>query len=297
MKIRTAGTLERRKRRVAYLFIFPSVVILTVFFSAPLIAGAFLSLFRYDGARAVFIGLYNWKYIFTEPLALKSLKATAIYTAVFVPTVTVFSLGIAVALNQGWFKGRVFFRTIYFIPVVISLIVVGLLWQWVLHPMFGLLNYALHNLGLPRLNLLGSSHTALYAVAGIAVWQGMGFYMVIFLAGLQGIPQMYYEAATIDGASKWNSFLHITLPLLSPTIAFVTIMAVITSFHAFQLIYVITMGGPADSTRVLVFHVWHTAFQRARFGYASALSMLLFLIMMVVTLIQLWYYRKRMVRF
>ena len=178
------------------------------------------------------------------------------------------------------------FRLLYYLPVVTPLSIAAVIWQWIYHPQMGLLNAALSTFGVAPRNWLGDPKIAMFSVIIVAIWAGLGYKMVIFLAALQGIPESYYEAAMIDGANKLDLFRHITLPLLRPTTLYVFITSLISSFQVFGLVNVLTGGGPLDATNVLVMHIYRRAFSDYQFGEASAMSFVLFAIILVFTLVQ-----------
>jgi multiple sugar transport system permease protein len=227
-------------------------------------------------------------------MALLTLKRTAYYVVLTLPVGLALALAIALALHGKWFKGRSFARALYFLPNVTSLAAVAFVWQWLLNPEYGLFNAALKGMGLPTLGWLSDPVLAMPSVAGVSIWQGLGFTVLIYLSGLRGIPEEVYEAAKLDGASSWPTFRHITWPLLTPTTMFLTIMGVIGGFQVFQSVYIMTGGGPLDSTRVYLFYLWQTAFQNLEFGYASALAVLLFGLVMLLTIAQWAFYGRRL---
>jgi multiple sugar transport system permease protein len=203
-----------------------------------------------------------------------------------VPAGTVISLILANILNQK-IRGTTFYRTAYFLPVVSSSIAVALVWAWVFNPDFGLVNEILSTFGLPRLKWLASSTWALPAIVIVSVWRGLGPSTVIFLAGLQGIPEELYDAAKIDGANARQLFRHITIPMLSPTTFFVIVVSIIGSFQVFDLVFMMTQGGPGRATLVLVYYIYQHAFRWFGMGYAASIAFVLFIVIFVLTLIQL----------
>jgi ABC-type sugar transport system permease subunit len=220
-----------------------------------------------------------------------AMKNTVVYL-IQIPIGMVISLGLALALNRK-IRGIRFLRTIYYMPAVTSMVVVSLMWQWIYNKDFGVLNYFLSFLGLGPYGWLQSTKMALPSIMLMAIWLGLGSRMLLFLAGLQSIPEEYYEAAEVDGADAWNRFWHITLPLLAPTTFFVLVTSIIGSFQVFTPVYVLTGGGPAGSTDVAVHRIYFEAWQNLRFGYASAETWILFAILFVLTLIQFRYFGRR----
>ena len=231
-----------------------------------------------------FIGLENFIGQFNNPVFWKALWNTVLYTILYIPIGISLSLLLAIALNK--IKGKEFYRVLFFMPVVTSSVSVGVIWMWILNGDFGILNQFLANFGINGPQWLTDTSLVMVSIALLSVWWQLGFNMVIFLAGLQGISTSYYEAAEIDGASKFQKFKHITLPLISPTTFFVTIMAIISSFQMFDQALVITGGGPAKASYTLVFHIYETAFMNFRMGEGSAAAMILFVIILIFTLIQ-----------
>ena len=286
---------SRSNEKVGYLFILPSLVHLIAFLLIPLVFSFFLS-FR-DWSRpsfqdAPYIGLENYSFLMGDRRFWQAMGNSAYYTALSVPLGMAFSLAIAVVMNQK-LKGVNFFRTLFFMPVVSSWVAVSIIWLTLLDPNVGIVNYVLGWFGIPSINWLGDPRSAMPAIVLISIWKSAGFNMVIWLAGLQAIPQELYEAAAIDGANRWRQFRHITLPLLAPTSFFLAVTGVIGALQVFTPVYVITRGGPLDSTNTAVYHIYRRAFQEFDFGYASAQSWVLFAIIFLVTVIQVAYRRSR----
>jgi multiple sugar transport system permease protein len=258
-----------------------------------LVAGLFISFTNWDMLSSPrIVGLSNYVQLVQDPFVWLSLKNTLYYSALTIPGIIITSLALALAVNRAVFVSKVY-RTMFFIPVVSSMVAVALMWKWVYNEQFGLLNWLLSQLGLSGLGWLSDPSLAMLSVALVAVWKSMGYYMVLFLAGLQGIPEHLYEAATIDGAGPWRRFWSITLPLLSPTMFFVVIISVIGSFQVFDQVYVMTQGGPGNSTLVFNYYLYQNAFEFFRMGYASALAYVLFALIFVVTLLQVKFINKR----
>jgi multiple sugar transport system permease protein len=271
----------------ALLFLAPTFLGLSIVLGSVL-GGLVISLTQWDILTPPkWAGLGNYIKMFTDDeLFIKSLRNTFYFTVGVVPTGTILSLLAAVVMNQP-LKGRSIFRTVYFLPTVCSGIAVALLWGWLYNSQYGLINSALRSIGLPKVSWLGNGRTAMPAVMIMAVWSGLGYNMLLFLAGLQGIPQEYYEAARMDGASRLQLFRHITLPLLSPTTFFVVVLSIIGSFQVFEATYVMTGGGPNYATYTMVLLIFNQGFQWFRMGYASALAYILFAIILAFTIMQL----------
>jgi ABC-type sugar transport system permease subunit/ABC-type glycerol-3-phosphate transport system substrate-binding protein len=282
----TAAGKGRKTMGTALTFLAPSLLHLVVFVFTPIIFSAYLSTHRWDivVADKPFVGLENFKEMSGDPAFWNALKNTLLFT-LNVPIAMSISLGLALMMHTRltWIG---FLRTIYFLPSVTSFVAVALVWMWIYHPSFGVANFLLGLFGIPPLQWLNSPQTAMISVMIFGIWLGLGYQMVIFLAGLQGIPQEFYEAARIDGASRWQLFRRITFPLLKPTTFFILVTSMIGSFQVFTSIYVMTAGGPVQSTDVIVYHIYQAAWEQLRMGYASALSWVLFVIIMVATWIQ-----------
>jgi multiple sugar transport system permease protein len=286
---------SRSNERVGYLFILPSLIHIIAFMFIPLIFSFFLS-FR-DWTRPAFtdapyVGLRNYEFLMGDRRFWQAMGNSIYYTALAVPLGMAFSLAIALVMNQK-LRGVYFFRTLFFMPVVSSWVAVSIIWLTLLDPSVGIVNYVLGWFGIAPINWLGDTRSAMPSIVLIAIWKSAGFNMVIWLAGLQAIPQELYEAASIDGANRWQSFRFLTLPLLAPTSFFLAVTGVIGSLQVFTPIYVLTRGGPLDSTNTAVYHIYRRAFQEFDFGYASAQSWVLFSVILVATLIQLYYIRRR----
>ena len=233
-----------------------------------------------------FIGLRNFSIMIHDSSFLITLANTLTFTFGSLPFTIVLALAFAVILNQG-LKGKSVFRAIFFFPYIASVVACAITWQLLFHPGAGPVNSILIAMGIktpPR--WLSSTNTAMISVIMVYVWQVAGYYMVMFLAGLQTIPDSLYESADIDGANNFRKLFNITIPMLSPTFFLVIIIFIINSFKVFTLIYVMTDGGPGRATSVLVFYVYQQAFERSRFGYASAMSLILFVIMLAITIFQ-----------
>lgn len=270
-----------------YLFILPNFVGFFVFLIIPIFMGLYISLTNYDGFKKMdFVGLQNYIDMFSDCYFLVSLKNNVVYTLVTVPITIICSLLLAVAVNSVK-KCSGVFKTIFFFPYITSMVAVGIIWSLLLNPTSGPVNGFLMSIGVtdPPGWLL-STTWALPAVMMVSIWKMSGYYMIIFLGGLQGISKQLYEAAEIDGAGRMKKFFNITLPLLSPTTFMVVILQIIGSFQVFDLISIMTEGGPGRSTNVLVYRIYQEGFKYAHFGYASAEAYFLFAIILIVTGIQ-----------
>lgn len=283
------GRKRRRRRQdmVGYSFILPNFLGFFAFTLIPVFFSFGLSFCEWDSAHPIsFVGMENFKRLLTDQTFHISLKNTLFYTVWTVPLTIVLSLGMALLLNQE-IKGRVVFRSIFFFPYVASLVAICVVWNMLFNPDMGPVNCLLSALGVKELpRWTASVKWALPTVIGLSVWKGAGYYMIVYLAALQGVSREIYEAAVVDGAGGVKRFFAITLPMLTPTTFFVTMMLVISSFRVFDTIYIMTGGGPGRATNVLVYDIYNTAFVKFQFGYASAISMVLFLLVLIITLIQ-----------
>lgn len=274
--------MSRRHREwlAAGLFLAPDAIGLLVFVGIPMVLSVVLSLYQVSGFGSYeFVGLGNYRRMLDDPLFWDSLRTTGLYVLVTVPTLFAVSLGLGLLMKQK-LPGVGLFRTLFFLPYVISLVVVALLWKFMFDDQVGVVNKSLHALGFDGASWLGDPAIALYSVIAVFVWVMMGYYMLIFLAGLQEIPQEYYEAARIDGAGPWTRFRMITWPLLRPTSFFVLVMSTVAAVTGgFELIFVLTEGGPANSTSLAVYYIYQQAFVFGEYGYAAAMGTVLVLLM------------------
>ena len=269
----------------AILFLLPNFIGFAMFLIGPAIGAFFIALTEWRLLDdPTFVGLQNFRDLLGDARFWTTLRNTAYFVFVRVPANTVISLLLAVFLNQK-IKGRNVFRGVMFLPVVISIVAVAVLWRPLVESR-GLLNHALASVGLSPIPWITSTRYAMPTVIMIAVWQQIGYFMVIFLAGLQAIPTMYYESARIDGASAVQQFRHITLPLVSPTTFFVVVVMMIFSFQIFDLTTVLTGGGPRNATNTLVMYIYQSGFQNFRMGYGSAIAFVLFMIVFLLTVVQ-----------
>jgi multiple sugar transport system permease protein len=280
-------SLARREELIAYLFILPSFAGFVVFLIVPMAASLGISLYDWELlVQPHFIGLDNFKNLLSDTVFRQVLINTAYYTLGLVPLNIVVSLGLALWLNTR-LRFRNVYRLAFFVPVVTVTVAVALIWKWLYDPFAGLIDELLRLVGVQGPSWLSDPHWAMPALILMSVWKGFGYNMVLFLAGLQGIPSTMYEAATIDGASPWQRFWRITLPLLSPTMFFAVVMTVISSFQVFDQAYVMTGGGPANATNTIVLYIYQNGFQFFRMGYASAIAWVLFALIFIITLVQL----------
>jgi len=278
----------------ALLYLGPSLILFVVFVFYPLLRSFRLSLHLTDllGAEKTFVGWRQYIDIFTAGNFGHNLWLTLVFTIYTVIPGIIISLGLAYIAN--WrLKGIRFFRTAFSSPLVIAVASASMIWMLLYNPSAGIINYFLSKLGLPGGNWLADPRLALASVSAVAVWRGLGFNTIVLLSGLQSIPEELYESARIDGAGPWRLFWNITLPLLSPSLFFVLIVSVISSLQAFGEINILTHGGPAESTTVVVYSIYREAFFNFNFGFASAEAIVLFAIILTLTLFQFWVLEKR----
>ncbi|MCH3917134.1 MAG: sugar ABC transporter permease [Spirochaetia bacterium] len=275
-----------------WLFLLPTVIGLLVFRAIPVGAAFYLGFTRWSLLNnPVFIGLRNYKEAFASATFFKVVTNTVVFSLIYVVGVMVVSLAFALLINRK-LKGINFFRAALYLPVITSAVAVGIVWNWILGPQYGILNIILTKLGITPPYWLGDPRLALLSVSVVQVWKMAGYYMILFLAGLQNMPHEVLEAATVDGAKPFQKFFHVTLPLLSPTTFFVLTVAIIDSFHNFELIYTMTKGGPQNATDTLVYDVYLNGFVNYRNGYASAVAFVLLIFVGVLTLMNFYIKKK-----
>ncbi|MBC8076722.1 MAG: sugar ABC transporter permease [Chloroflexales bacterium] len=287
MRSRSRTSIARRL--APYLWLAPALGIYSVFKLVPLLGGIWLALLRWDGiAPPVFVGLLNFRRMLTDERLGPALLHNVQYAVGTVAGKIVLALFLALLLN-GALRGRGFYRTTLFLPVVMSFVVVGILWSWLFNDQFGLINNLLRAIGLGALapDWLGDTRIALVSLMLVDIWKWYGFHMVIFLAGLQTIPQELYEAARVDGASRWRQFTAVTLPLLQPVMLVNVTLSLMGGFNVFDIPYVMTEGGPANATNVLALHTYIQAFKFNRLGYGAALSYALLVLVTLIALVQI----------
>jgi multiple sugar transport system permease protein len=286
---------ELVEQRYSYLFIAPAVILFSIFVFIPVVSSFFLSFTRYNALSAPkWIGLDNYYQIFSkDPRFWKALGNTVVYVIGVVPIGISISLLLAVAIDQK-IKFKNFYKAIFFMPVVTSVVAVSVIWKWLFAgEKYGLINYWLLKIGINPVDWLMSPTWTLPAIMIMSIWAGLGYNMILLLAGLQTIPQTLYEAAEIDGAGTWHKFWRITLPLLRPTLLFVVSMSVINSFQLFEQVYIMTsgtgegVGGVLDCALSLVAYLYEKGFQRFEMGYASAIAYILFAIILSATLVNM----------
>ncbi|MBB6671854.1 carbohydrate ABC transporter permease [Cohnella nanjingensis] len=276
------------QEKTALYFLLPSFLVLGLFVFWPIINSFILSFYNWNLFDVVhpFVGLDNYRMLMQDERFWNSVYQTGYYTLLSVPIGIVLSLLLAVLIKLP-LRGMTFFKAIYFLPVISSFAVIAIIWSFLLDPDIGLLSYYLHEWGIPVKDWLRNPDWAMPAVIMVAVWKNIGFNMVIFLAGLQEIPESVYEASKLDGAGPVRRFWSVTLPMLRHTLLFVVIISVISSFQVFDQVYVMTRGGPVFKTETIVYFIYHYGFEELDMGYASSASALLFVVVLLITLLQL----------
>lgn len=285
--------LSASQETAAWIFLAPALPLIAVFFVLPVAGGLLLSFTDFDiyaigdPGSARFVGLRNYASLLASPDFWIALRNTAYFALVGGPLSVLVALGAALLVNAPLARFKGFFRTIYFTPFVTTLVAVAVVWRYVFHHQYGLLNYALGAVGLGPIDWLGDPHWAMPAIIIVAVWRNFGYGMLVFVAGLQSIPEELYEAAELDGAGPWRRFVHVTLPSLRPTLLFVGIITMIGFFQLFAEPYVMTQGGPLRSTASVVLLMYEEGFRWWRMGYAAAIAFILFAVILAATLVQL----------
>lgn len=269
-----------------YFMLLPTIVIFTMFLFWPAINGIWISLHRWDGLNdMVFIGLNNFERLMTDRQFIRAFRSTLTFAAITVPSIYIVSLGLALMLTQK-IKASGLFRAIFYWPTMISSIIVGLAWRFLLGESFGLINFLLTTMGLEPIRWLTDARMAMFTVIFVTTWSLAGYYMVMLIAGLKSISETYYEAADIDGASFWQQFFYITFPLLKPMTLLVLVLSTVTVVRSYPLILALTGGGPAGSTRFMVQMIQQTGFSSLEMGYASAMAVVLFVLLAILTIVQ-----------
>lgn len=267
----------------------------SLFFIFPISNAFNLSLRIYNLAmpKHPFIGLGNFRALFSDRIFLISLRNTFKLVGLIVPTTIILGLLVAIGINSELIKQKSFFRVAYFIPSISMSAAIAYVWMFIYQPSGGILNIFLKSIGFSKKNFLGDFSLVLPSLALVGIWQGVGFNVILFLAGLQAIPDIYYEAATIDGAGKWKLFWHITLPLLLPSFLFVSVTTTIQAFQLFTTVFIMTGGGPANSSTVIVLQLYREAFRSLRMGYAATIGVFLLGIIFIFSLLQLKVLQKK----
>jgi multiple sugar transport system permease protein len=285
-----------RREWTAYLFLAPGMILFSVFTVFALAFTIYLTFHEWEiiSVDKPYVGLQNYKELIHDKRFIQSVINTFYFSGAVIPLQMGIGLGIALLLNTG-LRGRVLFRTLYYLPCVTPFVVSAIVWKWFYNGDFGIFNFYLLKTGLidAPLSFLSDQNLAMPSVIVMSVWGGIGFTMVVYLAGLQAIPEELYEAAKVDGAGPLSRFRHITFPMLRPTTLFLAVIGIIFAFQQFTQIFVMTRGGPVDKTTTMLFYVYQSAFQFFEMGYASTLAFVLFLMLLVFTVLQLRFYRQQ----
>ena len=277
--------LERSRNRWGIVFILPQLISLVCLGMIPIVIAFVLSFFDWNGfSSPVFTGFQNFKAVFTDPDTAIAIKNTLLYSVIYVPCSIVLSLGLAILLNKAW--GKMFYRAVFFLPQIVTSVGIAVVWSWIYQPQFGILNMILKFFGIQGKEWLRDPSTAMGAVIVMSIWWGLGYNIVLFLAGLQNVPRTYVDAAKIDGANERQVFFNITVPLISPTTLLVTITTMINAFQVFDQMFLLTSGGPAKKTYTMAIHIYQTAFKSYELGKASTAALLLFFVVVAVSVIQ-----------
>ena len=290
---RTAASVQRRSRllrhesRMAYAFISPAMLLFLIFTLLPAVFALFLSFTNYDILSPIkWVGLANYERLLTDELFRRGVLNVAYYAMLYVPLMIALSLSLGLALNRKR-PGMTLFRTLFYLPAVTSSIAAATVWTWMFQKDYGVVNQALDVFGIRGPNWLASSDSAMYAIVIVTLWQGLGSNIIIYLAGLSGLPAFLYEAAALDGANPWQQFRYITIPALRTTTFFVVFMSLIGAFQLFDQAYVMTQGGPGYATTTAVYQIYSNGFTQLRMGYASAQAFVLAVAILCVSLISM----------
>jgi multiple sugar transport system permease protein len=296
---RSSLRIPAEANTAAWFFLAPALILIGIFFFLPVAASLLLSVTDFDiygianPANTRFVGLTNYSKLLHTPDFWNALKNTFYFAFVGGPLTIAVSMGAALLLNSKLVRFKGFFRTLYFTPFVTTLVAVAIVWRYLYHTRYGLFNYGLSKIGIAPIDWLGDPHWAMPAIILMAVWKSFGYNMLIFIAGLQAIPEELYDAAEIDGASGWRRFWSITLPMLAPTLVFISVITMIGYFQLFAEPYVMTQGGPLRSTTSVVLLMYEEGFRWWRMGYAAAIAFVLFVVILIATLLQFRLQKER----
>lgn len=281
------------KNYIPYLFLLPAAVILGVFFFIPFFQTIFLSFQDYSSNiyNPQFIGLQNYFKLFHSPIFYKVMFNTFMYLVLAVPVLVILPLFLAILLNNK-IRGITLYKILIYLPVIVSIVVAAIAFKW-LYAQEGILNYALSMINIQPVGWLTDTRFSLVAVTLVTIWKGIGYYMMIYLAGLMSVPKELYEACEIDGASSWQKHLTVTIPHIMPTIALVSTISAISAMKVFAEIYVMTKGGPLNSSKTIVYYIYERAFENLDLGYASAMAVVLLIIVMILSLINILFFERK----
>ena len=273
------------KSRWGIIFILPQLISLICLGIIPVVIAFVLSFFEWNGfTLPEFVGFDNFRWIIQDSDTLVAIKNTVIYAVIYVPCSIGLALFLAILLNKAF--GKMFYRAVFFLPQVVTSVGIAVVWSWIYQPQFGILNMMLKVIGIEGREWLRDPKTAMGAVIVMSIWWGLGYNIVLFLAGLQNVPRTYVEAAMIDGATPLQIFYRITVPLVSPTTLFVTITTMINAFQVFDQMFLLTQGGPAKKTYTLAIHIYQTAFKKFELGRASTVALIMFVVVVLISVIQ-----------
>lgn len=277
--------LEASRNRWGIVFILPQLISLICLGLIPIVIAFVLSFYEWNGfSSPAFIGLDNFRSVFSDPDTMTAVKNTLLYAIIYVPCSIALALLLAVLLNNA--MGKMFYRAVFFLPQVVTSVGIAVVWSWIYQPQFGILNMVLNYFGIEGREWLRDPATAMGAVIVMSIWWGLGYNIVLFLAGLQNVPRAYTDAARIDGANAAQVFFRITVPLISPTTLLVTITTMINAFQVFDQMFLLTSGGPAKKTYTLAIHIYQTAFKSFELGKASTIALILFLVVVIISAVQ-----------
>jgi raffinose/stachyose/melibiose transport system permease protein len=290
LRRRRSNSLRRRSYLFGAMLVAPTLLLYGLFIIWPLIKGGLVSLYEWNGLSSTmtWVGFRNYREAFADPTFRLAMRNTVEYAVVVTVVKNILGLGLALLLNKK-LKGLAFFRTAAFLPVMFSFVVVGVLWSWIFNPIFGLADHFIAILGIHQVpGWLSDPHLALWSVMWVDIWKWTGFHMVLYLAALQSIPKELYEAASIDGVTRWQRLRYVTIPGIRPVIAFSVLLALTGAFVAnYDVVYVMTGGGPLNSTQVALTYIVQTAFSANEVGYANAMSMILLAVVAILGAVQL----------
>lgn len=287
-----SGVYDKQETRAAFLFIIPALALLVLFIFYPMARAFLISFEHYNliSANSSPAGLENYRLLLKDRSFLNSLGHSFYFAAVVIPLQSMIALGLALLVRRS-FRGVGIFRTVYFLPVVVSFAIAATIFKLIYNKDYGMLNVILKGVGLPVADFLSNPKISMIGIIILCIWKAMGFFMIVFLAGLNNIPDSLYEAAHVDGAGPFQRFLMVTLPLLKRTTAFVVIITTMDALKIFVPVYITTSGGPAQSTSTVVHYIYETAFKQMNMGYASAAAFVLFAIVLVISIVQLRIFR------
>ena len=280
------------KKYVPYLFLMPALIILTIFFFIPFFQTIGLSFYDYSNSiyHPTFTGLENYRHILHSDIFYKVMFNTFMFLIMAVPFLVVFPLFLAILIDQK-IRGITLYKILIYLPVIVSIVVAAIAFKW-LYAQEGILNYFVSLIGINPIGWLTDSKYALFSVALVTIWKGIGYYMMIYLAALMSVPQELYEACDIDGANFLQKHLTVTVPQILPTIALVSTISIISAMKVFVEIYVMTKGGPLNSSKTIVYYIYERAFENLDLGYASALAVVLLIVIMIFSLVNIFFFEK-----